>query len=116
MDIKSGFNYVDKLSDPKKFVDDETLKRMYPTKANKVRSYLLQGTEIKSHMNEFRQFLHEKHDLLPQETRKSFERKLFNSDYNNLKKIYNSYKSKKQFLKDFNNVPIVSNNNLNNLV
>ena len=41
IDIKSGFDYVNKLADPKKFVDDDVLKRMYPTKANTVRNYLL---------------------------------------------------------------------------
>lgn len=114
-DIKAGFDYVDKLGDPSKFIDDEALRKMYPTKADKIKSYLLKGTEIKSHMNEFRQFLFDNHDLLERETVNSLKRKLFNSPYDNLKKIFNAYKSKRQFLKDFNTVPMVSNNNPNNL-
>lgn len=30
--------------------------------------------------------------------------------------LFDTYKNKKQFLKDYNTIPIVSNNNYNNLV
>ena len=33
---------------------------------------------------------------------------IFNSDNDNMKKLFNTYKSKRQFVKDFNSVPITS--------
>ena len=48
------------------------------------------------------------------ETLNSFKKKLFNSDFDNLKKIFNSYKSGKQFIQDFNMIPITKVNNNNN--
>lgn len=41
---------------------------------------------------------------------------IFNSDNDNMKKLFNTYKSKRQFVKDFNSVPITSNGNNKTLV
>lgn len=45
------------------------------------------------------------------ESLNSFKKKLFNSNFDNLKKIFNSYKSGKQFIDDFNMIPITATNN-----
>lgn len=68
-------------------------------------------------MNAFRTYLRDNNMLNNngKETLNSFKRKLFNSDFDNLKKIFNSYKSGKQFIQDFNMVPVTSIDN-NNLV
>lgn len=107
-DIKAGTQYTDQLGNKKKFVSEDKLKTMYPKSYKKIEDYLLNGSEIKSHMNEFRQYLIETGQDRGIESIRSFRDKLFKSDFNNLKKIYNSYKSKSQFIKDYNNVPIVA--------
>lgn len=84
---------------------------MYPKSYKGIQEYLLNGSEIKSHMNEFRHYLMEKGDWSEKENVKSFQKKLFDSNFDNLKKLFNTYKSKKQFIKDYNNVPIVAKGN-----
>lgn len=86
---------------------------MYPKTYNKIQNYLLKNSEIKSHMNEFRTYLRENNLLDPtgKESLNSFKKKLFNSNFDNLKKIFNSYKSGKQFIDDFNMIPITATNN-----
>lgn len=86
---------------------------MYPKTYNKIQNYLLKDSEIKSHMNEFRTYLRENNLLDPtgKESLNSFKKKLFNSNFDNLKKIFNSYKSGKQFIDDFNMIPITATNN-----
>lgn len=81
--------------------------------SNKIQNYLLKDSEIKSHMNEFRTYLRENNLLDPtgKESLNSFKKKLFNSNFDNLKKIFNSYKSGKQFIDDFNMIPITATNN-----
>lgn len=54
IDIKAGEDYIKKLADPKKFIQEEQLKKMYPKSYKGIQEYLLNGSEIKSHMNEFR--------------------------------------------------------------
>lgn len=93
------------------------LRQLYPKTYDKIQNYLLNDSEIKSHMNAFRTYLRDNNMLnnSGKETLNSFKRKLFNSDFDNLKKIFNSYKSGKQFIQDFNMVPVTSIDN-NNLV
>lgn len=96
-----------------KFESSDRIKQMYPKTYNKIQNYLLKDSEIKSHMNEFRTYLRENNLLDPtgKESLNSFKKKLFNSNFDNLKKIFNSYKSGKQFIDDFNMIPITATNN-----
>lgn len=96
-----------------KFESSDRIKQMYPKTYNKIQNYLLKNSEIKSHMNEFRTYLRENNLLDPtgKESLNSFKKKLFNSNFDNLKKIFNSYKSGKQFIDDFNMIPITATNN-----
>lgn len=85
-----------------KFESSDRIKQMYPKTYNKIQNYLLKDSEIKSHMNEFRTYLRENNLLDPtgKESLNSFK-----------KKIFNSYKSGKQFIDDFNMIPITATNN-----
>lgn len=96
-----------------KFESSDRIKQMYPKTYNKIQNYLLKDSEIKSHMNEFRTYLRENNLLDPtgKESLNSFKKKLFNSNFDNLKKIFNSYKSSKQFINDFNMIPITATSN-----
>lgn len=96
-----------------KFESSDRIKQMYPKTYNKIQNYLLKDSEIKSHMNEFRTYLRENNLLDPtgKESLNSFKKKLFNSNFDNLKKIFNSYKSGKQFIDGFNMIPITATNN-----
>lgn len=78
-----------------KFESSDRIKQMYPKTYNKIQNYLLKDSEIKSHMNEFRTYLRENNLLDPtgKESLNSFKKKLFNSNFDNLKKIFNSYKN-----------------------
>lgn len=71
-------------------------------------------------MNEFRNYLMNKGKWSPNETLKSLQKKLYdpsdNGLFDNMRILFDTYKNKKQFLKDYNTIPIVSNNNYNNLV
>lgn len=96
-----------------KFESSDRIKQMYLKTYNKIQNYLLKDSEIKSHMNEFRTYLRENNLLDPtgKESLNSFKKKLFNSNFDNLKKIFNSYKSSKQFINDFNMIPITATSN-----
>lgn len=96
-----------------KFESSDRIKQMYPKTYNKIQNYLLKDSEIKFHMNEFRTYLRENNLLDPtgKESLNSFKKKLFNSNFDNLKKIFNSYKSSKQFINDFNMIPITATSN-----
>lgn len=104
------------IFDRSKFESTEKLKQIYPKTYDRIQNYLLKDSEIKSHMNAFRTYLRDNNMLGPngKETLNSFKKKLFNSDFDNLKKIFNSYKSGKQFIQDFNMIPITKVNNNNN--
>lgn len=118
-DIRSGLDYTDKLADPAKFVSDEKLKEMFPSNYRAFRKKILnRGSEIKSYMNEFRQFLYDHGDRDTKETVKSFRRKLdaYGKDFRNLRMIFDSYKNPKQFIKDYNSVPLTSTDRNENLV
>ena len=104
-------------------MSDDKLKEMFPKSHTKLKKEVLnRGSEIKSYMNEFRDFLMEKHDYPDgNETLNGFKRRLdkYGKEFPTLRKIFDSYKSKKEFIKDYNDVPIVSTeqNSLNdNLV
>ena len=107
---------VKPIFDRNKFETSERIEKLYPKTHNRIKSYLLKDSEIKSHMNEFRTYLRNNNLLDPsgKESLNSFKKKLFDSNFDNLKKIFNSYKSGKQFIQDFNMVPITKVNNNNN--
>lgn len=118
-DVRAGLDYTDKLADPAKFVSDEKLKEMFPSNYKNFRTRILnRGSEIKSYMNEFRQFLYDRGDRDTKETVKSFRRKLdvYGKDFKNLRMIFDSYKNPKQFIKDYNSVPLTSTDRNKNLV
>lgn len=106
------------IFDRNKFESSERLRQIYPKTHDRIQNYLLKDSEIKSHMNAFRTYLRNNNMLGPngKETLNSFKKKLFNSDFDNLKKIFNSYKSGKQFIQDFNMIPITRVNNNNNIL
>lgn len=77
---------------------------------------ILQGTEIKSYMNQFRSYLQNKGKLNKgnyTEGHKNLRKEIIEAPkgtFNNIKAIFNLYKSPKLFNKDFNMIPIVSTN------
>ena len=110
-DLKAGLQYTDRLADPKKFVSDDKLKEMFPKSYNRFKSTILnKGSEIKSYMNEFREFLMDRRRWEPKETVKSFRKKLddYSKEFPTLRMIFDSYKSKSDFVRDYNTVPITS--------
>lgn len=118
-DLKAGLQYTDRLADPKKFVSDDKLKEMFPKSYNRFKSTVLnKGSEIKSYMNEFREFLMDRRRWEPKETVKSFRKKLddYSKEFPTLRMIFDSYKSKSDFIKDYNMVPLTVTNEQENLV
>ena len=110
-DLKAGLQYTDRLADPKKFVSDDKLREMFPKSYNRFKSTVLnKGSEIKSYMNEFREFLMDRRRWEPKETVKSFRKKLddYSKEFPTLRMIFDSYKSKSDFVRDYNTVPITS--------
>ena len=111
VDTKAGLDYTNRLSDPSRFVSDEQLKLMFPKSHKRLRNEILnKGSEIKSYMNEFRDFLMNKHEYNDRETVNGIRRKLdrYSKQFPVLNRIYDSYKSKKQFVKDYNSVPLTA--------
>ena len=117
-DIKSGLDYTKSLADPSKFESESRIKEMYPKSYKTIQDYLLNGSEIKSHMNEFRDFLFHKGEYQPKETINSIRRKLdkYGSQFKNLNILFDLYKNKRQFVNDYNLIPITATENNNNLV
>lgn len=110
-DLKAGLQYTDKLADPKKFVPDDKLKEMFPKSYNRFKSTVLnKGSEIKSYMNEFREFLMDQRQWEPKESVNTFRKKLdrYSKQFPTLRMIFDSYKSKSDFVRDYNTVPITS--------
>ena len=110
-DLKAGLQYTDRLADPKKFVSDDRLKEMFPRSYNRFKSTVLnKGSEIKSYMNEFREFLMDQRQWEPKESVNTFRKKLdrYSKQFPTLRMIFDSYKSKSDFVKDYNMVPITS--------
>lgn len=117
-DIKSGLDYTKSLADPSKFESESRIKEMYPKSYKTIQDYLLNGSEIKSHMNEFRDFLFRKGEYQPKETINSIRKKLdkYGSQFKNLNILFDLYKNKRQFVNDYNLIPITATENNNNLV
>ena len=101
-----------------RFVDTKKTKTMYPKTYDWIQRYLHNFEETKPHMNEFRTNMINKNLLKPDSKvgLKQIKDLIFNSDNDNMKKLFNTYKSKRQFVKDFNSVPITSNGNNKTLV
>ena len=101
-----------------RFIDTKKTKTMYPKTYDWIQRYLHNFEETKSHMNEFRTNMINKNLLKPDSKvgLKQIKDLIFNSDNDNMKKLFNTYKSKRQFVKDFNSVPITSNGNNKTLV
>lgn len=93
-----------------RFIDTKKTKTMYPKTYDWIQRYLHNFEETKSHMNEFRTNMINKNLLKPDSKvgLKQIKDLIFNSDNDNIKKLFNTYKSKRQFVKDFNSVPITS--------
>lgn len=110
IDEKSGLEYVRKLGKRSKFESEDKLKEMYPKSYKRIQDYLLNGSEIKSHMNEFREFLFKNGDYSPKETVKTIRQKLdkYGSSFRNLNILFDAYKNKSQFVRDYNGIPITS--------
>ena len=89
-----------------RFVDTKKTKTMYPKTYDWIQRYLHNFEETKSHMNEFRTNMINKNLLKPDSKvgLKQIKDLIFNSDNDNMKKLFNTYKSKRQFVKDFNSV------------
>lgn len=117
-DIKSGLGYTKSLADPGKFEPESRIKEMYPKSYRTIQDYLLNGSEIKSHMNEFRDFLFNKGEYQPKETINSIRKKLdkYGSQFKNLNILFDLYKNKRQFVNDYNLIPITATENNDNLV
>lgn len=111
--LRRAVNFDKKLSLPifdNRFVDTKKTKTMYPKTYDWIQRYLHNFEETKSHMNEFRTNMINKRLLKPDSKvgLKQIKDLIFNSDNDNMKKLFNTYKSKRQFVKDFNSVPITS--------
>lgn len=118
-DLKAGLQYTDRLADPSKFVSDGKLKEMFPKTHSRLKSTVLnKGSEIKSYMNEFREFLRGERKWEPKESVKSFRRKLdeYSKQFPTLRMIFDSYKSKSDFVRDYNAVPLTDTGTNQNLV
>ena len=108
-DEKAGLDYVNKLGDRSKFESESKLKEMFPKTHKRVQDYLLRGSEIKSHMNEFRDYLYSIGQYSSTETAKSLRQKLdkYGSNFKNLKILFDAYKNKRQFARDYNTIPLI---------
>lgn len=108
-DEKAGLDYVNKLGDRSKFESESKLKEMFPKTYKRVQDYLLRGSEIKSHMNEFRDYLYSIGQYSSTETAKSLRQKLdkYGSNFKNLKILFDAYKNKRQFARDYNTIPLI---------
>lgn len=98
-----------KLFNPTKFKSKEELLKQYsPDVVDRIQSYLLNDSEVKSHMNAFRTYLRRNKMLDPsgKENLKDFKKKLFDSGFDNLKILFNTYKKPRTFVRDFNAIPI----------
>lgn len=108
-DEKAGLDYVNKLGNRSKFESESKLKEMFPKTYKRVQDYLLRGSEIKSHMNEFREYLYSIGQYSSTETAKSLRQKLdkYGSNFKNLKILFDAYKNKRQFARDYNTIPLI---------
>lgn len=97
-------------------------KTMYPNMTRDMYNNILQGTEIKSYMNQFRNYLDQKGKLNRGNytgSYKNLKKEIIDApreSFNNIKAIFNLYRSPKLFNKDFQMIPIVNNNDNNTIV
>lgn len=109
-DEKAGKGLTDRLADPTKFVTETKLQEMYPrTYRSFSKDILRRGSEIKSYMNEFRDFLAHQGVYSSKETVNSFRKKLdqYGDQFKVLRRIFDSYKNKRDFIKDYNTIPLL---------
>lgn len=94
---------------------------MYPNMTRDMYNNILQGTEIKSYMNQFRNYLNQKGKLNRGNytgSYKNLKKEIIDApreSFNNIKAIFNLYRSPKLFNKDFQMIPIVNNNDNNTI-
>lgn len=123
-DGATGMNneFLRKLGDKSKFVPFNQAKTMYPNMTRDMYNNILQGTEIKSYMNQFRNYLDQKGKLNRGNytgSYKNLKKEIIDApreSFNNIKAIFNLYRSPKLFNKDFQMIPIVNNNDNNTIV
>lgn len=114
--------YLQELSNPSKYRNDLEILDDNPGVRPSQLHYIREGTEVKSHMNAFKDYLEYNGKAVKwtPSKKKTFEnvlRKASKEGHEYMKLLYDSYKDKKQFFKDFNTIPIVSSSKANkNLV
>lgn len=124
VDGATGMNneFLRKLGDKSEFVPFNQAKTMYPNMTRDMYNNILQGTEIKSYMNQFRNYLDQKGKLNRGNytgSYKNLKKEIIDApreSFNNIKAIFNLYRSPKLFNKDFQMIPIVNNNDNNTIV
>lgn len=124
VDGATGMNneFLRKLGDKSKFVPFNQAKTMYPNMTRDMYNNILQGTEIKSYTNQFRNYLDQKGKLNRGNytgSYKNLKKEIIDApreSFNNIKAIFNLYRSPKLFNKDFQMIPIVNNNDNNTIV
>ena len=124
VDGATGMNneFLRKLGDKSKFVPFNQAKTMYPNMTRDMYNNILQGTEIKSYMKQFRNYLDQKGKLNRGNytgSYKNLKKEIIDApreSFNNIKAIFNLYRSPKLFNKDFQMIPIVNNNDNNTIV
>lgn len=123
VDGATGMNneFLRKLGDKSKFIPFNQAKTMYPNMTRDMYDNILQGTEIKSYMNQFRNYLDQKGKLNRGNytgSYKNLKKEIIDApkeSFNNIKAIFNLYRSPKLFNKDFQMIPIVNNNDNNTI-
>ena len=124
VDGAAGMNneFLKKLGDKSKFIPFNQARTMYPNMTREMYNNILQGTEIKSYMNQFRNYLQEKGKLNKGNytgSYKNLRQELLEApreSFNNIKAIFNLYRSPKLFNKDFNMIPVVSTDSNRDIV
>lgn len=123
VDGAAGMNneFLRKPGDKSKFIPYNQAKTMYPNMTRDMYNNILQGTEIKSYMNQFRNYLDQKGKLNRGNytgSYKNLKKEIIDApreSFNNIKAIFNLYRSPKLFNKDFQMIPIVNNNDNNTI-
>lgn len=103
-------DYLLNLSKPSKFKPYNSLIPQFPSLSEDMYKNLRQGTEVKSYMNQFRDYLMDKGYKGNRLNLKTLEREIRNapSTYDGTKMLFDMYKDPKQFRKDFNTIPLVN--------
>lgn len=103
-------DYLLNLAKPSKFKPYNSLIPQFPSLSEDMYKNLRQGTEVKSYMNQFRDYLMDKGYKGNRLNLKTLERGIRNapSTYDGTKMLFDMYKDPKQFRKDFNTIPLVN--------